>query len=126
MQDVKAPAAQLPGMRALLPMGAGPVLTGSVDGCVRLWHAQRPELSYQVQDIIRVVVSIFGCCRCCSSQRNLPYQGARTPGQRQNNCSSSGSWMRCMRPWLLLASMLKTVCAGVWRPNGGHGGHQHR
>ena len=53
MQDIKAPAAQLPGMRALLPMAGGPVLTGSVDGCVRLWHAQRPELSYQARIVRR-------------------------------------------------------------------------
>ena len=48
MQAVRAPAAQLPGMRALLPTDGGPLLTGSVDGCVRLWHGQRPELSYMV------------------------------------------------------------------------------
>ena len=36
------------GCRALLPTGAGPLLTGSSDGAVRLWDASRPEASYMV------------------------------------------------------------------------------
>lgn len=36
------------GCRTLLPTGAGPLLTGSSDGAVRLWDASRPEASYMV------------------------------------------------------------------------------
>ena len=36
------------GCRALLPTGAGPLLTGGSDGCVRLWDAARPDASYMV------------------------------------------------------------------------------
>jgi hypothetical protein len=36
------------GCRALLPTGAGPLLTGGSDGGVRLWDAARPDASYMV------------------------------------------------------------------------------
>ena len=45
---VQAPMQRPGGCRALLPTGAGPLLTGSSDGAVRLWDASRPEASYMV------------------------------------------------------------------------------
>ena len=44
----QAPAARAAGMRALLPTGAGPLLTGSCDTAIRLWDGGRPEASYMV------------------------------------------------------------------------------
>ena len=46
--SVQAPMQRASGCRALLPTGAGPLLTGSSDGAVRLWDASRPEASYMV------------------------------------------------------------------------------
>ena len=45
---MQAPMQRPSGCRALLPTGAGPLLTGSSDGAVRLWDASRPEASYMV------------------------------------------------------------------------------
>ena len=45
---LQAPMQRPSGCRALLPTGAGPLLTGSSDGAVRLWDASRPEASYMV------------------------------------------------------------------------------
>lgn len=36
------------GALALLPTGAGPLLTGSADTAIRLWDGARPEASYMV------------------------------------------------------------------------------
>jgi phosphoinositide-3-kinase regulatory subunit 4 len=46
--DPAATTAAPSGMRALLSTGAGPLLTGSADGCVRLWDGAAPEESYIV------------------------------------------------------------------------------
>lgn len=48
MWHVQAPLQRPSGCRALLPTGAGPLLTGSSDGAVRLWDASRPEANYMV------------------------------------------------------------------------------
>jgi hypothetical protein len=45
---MQAPPQRPAGYRVLLPTGAGPLLTGSSDGCVRLWDAARPDSSYMV------------------------------------------------------------------------------
>lgn len=45
---MQAPMQRPAGCRALLPTGAGELLTGSSDGAVRLWDASRPEASYMV------------------------------------------------------------------------------
>ena len=45
---MQAPQPRPDGMRALLPMGAGPLLTGSTDTAIRLWNGARPEASYVV------------------------------------------------------------------------------
>lgn len=45
---MQAPMQRPAGCRTLLPTGAGPLLTGSSDGAVRLWDASRPEASYMV------------------------------------------------------------------------------
>lgn len=45
---IQAPPQRPAGCRALLPTGAGPLLSGSSDGCVRFWDAARPDASFMV------------------------------------------------------------------------------
>ena len=46
--DPVLPDRGMGGVNCLLPSGAGPILTGGGDGCVRLWDGARPEESYTV------------------------------------------------------------------------------
>ncbi|KAK9806003.1 hypothetical protein WJX73_003643 [Symbiochloris irregularis] len=48
VQELVTPPSRVPGCRALLPIGAGAVLTGSTSGAIRLWNAARVEDSYMV------------------------------------------------------------------------------
>lgn len=44
----QAPPQRPAGCRALLPTGAGPLLSGGSDGAVRFWDAARPDASFMV------------------------------------------------------------------------------
>ncbi|KAK9909837.1 hypothetical protein WJX75_008190 [Coccomyxa subellipsoidea] len=46
--ELQAPPQRPAGCRALLPTGAGPLLSGGSDGCVRFWDAARPDASFMV------------------------------------------------------------------------------
>ena len=60
---------------ALLPTGAGPVLTGSSDCCIRLWDAAYPQQSYVVAGPPTVLPpSSAQSAAIIGAQQHVPYK----------------------------------------------------
>ncbi|KAL3131972.1 hypothetical protein ABBQ38_007667 [Trebouxia sp. C0009 RCD-2024] len=76
-QELQAPKVSTTGCHALLPTGAGPLLTGSSDRCIRFWDAAYPQQSYVVAGppvVLSTTASTSQSATSSSAQQPVPYK----------------------------------------------------